>query len=118
MGRNHAGACYRELGAALKNRRESAGLVGDDIGRVTGWHRSKVSRVEHGQVEISVVDAIHYLAACKIFVTDAKDILELCRNAERNLGYWVGAQGGYLEDSFSSLIYHEATADRLVGYEP
>jgi transcriptional regulator with XRE-family HTH domain len=117
MGRNHAGACYRELGAALKKRREAAGLAGDDIGRVTGWHRSKVSRVEHGQVEISVVDAIHYLAACKVFVTDAKEILTLCGNAERHLDYWVGA-GGLLEDSFSSLIYHEATADRSIGYEP
>lgn len=73
MGRNNAGACYRELGAELRKRREAAGLVGEDIVRVTGWHRSKVSRVELGQSEISVVDAIHYLAACKVFVTEAGD---------------------------------------------
>jgi transcriptional regulator with XRE-family HTH domain len=118
MGRGHASACYRELGAELCKRRKAAGLIGDDIVRVTGWHRSKVSRVEKGQAEISVVDAIHYLAACKVFASEAKDLLDLCRDAERNLGYWVGPHGEWLEDSFSSLIYHEATADRSVSYEP
>jgi transcriptional regulator with XRE-family HTH domain len=119
MGRNHASACYRELGAELRKRREAANLTGEDIARVTGWHRSKISRVvEMGQSEISVVDAIHYLAACKVFVTEAKEVLDLCRDAERKLGYWVSAHGGWLEGSFSSLIYHEATADRSIGYEP
>lgn len=84
MGRNNAGACYRELGAELRKRREGAGLVGEDIVRVTGWHRSKVSRVELGQSEICVVDAIHYLAACKVFVTEAKEILDLCRTPNAN----------------------------------
>ncbi len=118
MGRGNASACYRELGAELRKRREVAGLTGDDIGRVTGWHRSKVSRVELGHAEISVVDAIHYLAACKVFATEAREILDLCRDAERKLGYWVASHGEWLADSFSSLIYHEATTDRWVGYEP
>ncbi|HEX6360190.1 helix-turn-helix transcriptional regulator [Actinophytocola sp.] len=118
MGRSNASACYRELGAELRKRREAAGLAGDDICRVTGWHRSKVSRVEMGQSEISVVDAIHYLAACKVFVHEAKDILDLCRDAERKLGYWLSPHGEWLEDTLSSLIYHEATADRSVSYEP
>jgi transcriptional regulator with XRE-family HTH domain len=118
MGRGHASACYRELGAELRKRRDDAGLTGDDIGRVTGWHRSKVSRVELGQAEISVVDAIHYLAACKVFVTEAQGILALCRDAERKLGYWLSSHDDREEGSFSSLIYHEATADRSVGYEP
>jgi transcriptional regulator with XRE-family HTH domain len=118
MGRSNASACYRELGAELRKRRQAAGLVGEDVARATGWHRSKVTRVELGQVEISVVDAIHYLAACKVFITDAKDILALCQAAERKLGYWVSAQGGWLDDSFSSLIYHEATSTRSIGYEP
>jgi transcriptional regulator with XRE-family HTH domain len=48
MGRSNASACYRELGAELKKRRQAAGLVGEDIARATGWHRSKVTRVELG----------------------------------------------------------------------
>lgn len=118
MGRTNATACYRELGAELKKRRRAAGLSGDDIVRATGWHRSKVSRIESGQSDISVVDTIHYLGACKIFAAEAKDLLTLCAEAERQVGYWLGPHGEWLEDSLSSLIYHEATADRSVSYEP
>jgi hypothetical protein len=95
-----------------------AGLSGDDIARVTGWHRSKVTRVEKGQFEISVVDTIHYLGACKVFAAEAKDLLNLTVEAERNLGYWMSSRCGWLEDSLSSLVYHESTADRSVSYEP
>ena len=118
MGRTNATACYRELGAELKKRREMAGLTGDHISRETGWHRSKVSRVEQGQVEISVVDTIHYLGACKVFAVEAKDLHKLCAEAERQAGYWLGPHGEWLEDSLNSLIYHEATAARSVSYEP
>jgi transcriptional regulator with XRE-family HTH domain len=118
MGRTNATACYRELGAELKNRRNKAGLTGDDITRATGWHRSKVSRVELGQTDISVVDAIHYLGACKIFAGEARDLLKLCVEAERGLGYWLNSHEQWLEESLHSLIFHESTADRLIGYEP
>jgi hypothetical protein len=74
--------------------------------------------VELGQVEISVVDAIHYLAACKIFITEAQDILTLCRDAERKLGYWLSPHGEWLEDTLNSLIFHEASAARATSYEP
>ena len=95
-----------------------AGLTGDHIARETGWHRSKVTRVEQGQVEISIVDTIHYLGACKIFAHDAKDLLRLCAEAERQAGYWMSPHGEWLEDSLKSLIYHESTASRAVSYEP
>jgi hypothetical protein len=74
--------------------------------------------VEKGQAEISVVDAIHYLAACKVFATEAKEILDLCRDAERKLGYWLSPHGEWLEDTLNSLIYHEATVERAAIYEP
>lgn len=118
MGRTNATACYRELGAELKSRREAAGLTGDQVARATGWHRSKVSRVELGQAEISVVDTIHYLGACKIFAAEAKDLLKLCAEAERGVGYWLNSHEEWLEDSLHSLIYHEATASHLIGHEP
>jgi len=118
MGRTNATACYRELGAELRKRREMAGLTGDDIAHATGWHRSKVTRVEKGQQGISVVEMIHYLGACKIFAAQAKELLELCAEAERQVGYWLSPHGEWLEDSLNSLIYHESTADRVVSYEP
>lgn len=118
MGRNHATACYRELGAELRKHRETMGLTGDDICRKTGWHRSRISRLEKGQVEIGIVDAIHYLGACKVFASQAKDVLRLCAQAERETGYWLSPHGEWLEDSLTSLIYHESTADRSISYEP
>lgn len=117
MGRNNATACYRELGAELRKHREMVGLTGDDICRRTGWHRSRISRLEKGQVDISVVDAIHYLGACKIFAAEAKNIINLCAEAERETGYWLSPHGEWLEDSLTSLIYHESTADRSTSYE-
>ena len=96
MGRTNATACYRELGAELKKCRDVAGLTGDQVAHVTGWHRSKVSRVEMGQVEISVVDTIHYLGACRIFAAEAKDLLKLCAEAERQTGYWLSPHGEWL----------------------
>lgn len=102
------------MGAELRKRRESAGLTGDDIVHETGWHRSKVSRVELGQAEISVVDAIHYLAACKVFANEAREVLALCRDAERQLGYWLR----HGEAVSNSLVYHEATAQGATSYEP
>jgi transcriptional regulator with XRE-family HTH domain len=118
MGRTNATACYRELGAELKKRREAAGLTGDDVARSTGWHRSKVSRVEQGHAEISAVDLLHYLGACRIFAAEAHDLLAICREAERKLGFWVGRHARWMEETGSSLIYHEATAARSVSFEP
>jgi transcriptional regulator with XRE-family HTH domain len=118
MGRTNATACYRELGAELKKRRRAAGLSGDDIVRATGWHRSKVSRIESGQSDITAVDVIHYLGACRIFAAEAPDLLNLCQDAERNLGYWMGRHARWMEETGSSLIYHEATAARSISYEP
>jgi transcriptional regulator with XRE-family HTH domain len=118
MGRTNATARYRELGAELRKRREIVGLTGDDISRATGWHRSRVTRIEKGQLGISVVDTIHYLAACKIFAAEAKELLELCTEAERQVGYWLSPHGEWLEDTLGSLIFHESTADRVVSYEP
>jgi transcriptional regulator with XRE-family HTH domain len=117
-GTNQRDRLLPRTGAELKNRREAAGLSGDHVARETGWHRSKVTRVEQGQVEISVVDAIHYLGACRIFAAEAKELLRLCAEAERRVGYWLSPHGEWLEDSLTSLIYHEATAHRVVSYDP
>lgn len=117
MGRTDATACYRELGAELKKCRDAAGRTGDDITRGTGWHRSKVSRVELGQAEISVVDTIHYLGACGIFAREEPTLLALCHDAELNLGYRISPHSELFEGTLSSLIYHESTADRSIIFD-
>jgi transcriptional regulator with XRE-family HTH domain len=118
MGRSNTTACYRELGAELKKRRESAGITAAQVADETGWDRSKISRIESGRVDISTVDVIFYLGACGIYRANAKDILELSRTAEHNQGYWLSPHGEWLEDSLASLIFHESTAGRTISYEP
>ncbi|OLF08260.1 helix-turn-helix domain-containing protein [Actinophytocola xanthii] len=119
MGRTNATACHRELGAELKKRREAAGLTGQQVAEHTGWHRTKVSRVESGHYAISPVELIHYLAACGIHrPREFDDLTDLCRQAQRDEGYWIGRHAKWMEETGSSLIFHESTAVQCVTYEP
>lgn len=118
MGRINQGAQYRELGAVLRERREQAGLTGKELAARLGWTQTKLSRIETGQSVIDVVDAIHYLGECGLYRRDVLDILALCRDAQRKIGYWLSPHGEWLEDSLNSLIYHETTAADFTTYEP
>lgn len=116
MGRAKDTACYRLIGAELKKRREAAGITAREVGEYADWDRSKVSRIENGLYSTTAVDAIFYLGACGIYRGQAMDLMRLCREAERQLGYWL--DWPHLDDTFSSLIFHESTAVRSVSYEP
>jgi transcriptional regulator with XRE-family HTH domain len=118
MGRANATACYRELGAELRKRREAAGVTATHIADETGWDRTKISRIEAGQVDISTVDVIFFLGACGIYLAEARDMVQLCKIAKEGQGYWLSPHGEWLQDSLSSLIYHESTAGRSISYEP
>jgi hypothetical protein len=77
-----------------------------------------VSRIESGHIGLSPVDVLHYLGACRVWAPEAKEILALSETAQRKLGYWVDGHSKWLAESGTSLIFHEATADRSVTYEP
>jgi transcriptional regulator with XRE-family HTH domain len=112
------GAQYRELGAVLKDRREQAGLTVAKLAPLMGFSTAKLSRIETGQTVIDVVDAVTYLGHCGLYRADVMDILALCREAERRLGYWLSPHGEWVEDSLNSLIYNEVTAVESTMYEP
>lgn len=118
MGRTNATACYRELGAELKKRRKAAGITARQVAEYTGWHHTKVSRIETGHSMIGPVDVIHYLGACGVYRAQALDLLKLCREAERQRGYWLSPPGQWVDDWLDSLIFHEVTAARMTLYEP
>jgi transcriptional regulator with XRE-family HTH domain len=118
MGRANATACYRELGAELRKRREAANVTAAAIAADTGWDRTKISRIESGNANISTVDVILYLGACGIYAGSAQDVIQLCRTAVANQGYWLSPHDEWFEDSLASLIYHESTADRTIWYQP
>ena len=118
MGRELAGACYRELGAELRQRREKAGLSSAAVADATGWNRSRVSRIESGHIGIGVVDVIHYLAVCGVRIPTVLDLLRLCEDAERELGYWLSPPGEQFGAALNSLVFHESTARAVVLYDP
>jgi transcriptional regulator with XRE-family HTH domain len=116
MGRANATACYRELGMQLRKRREAAGITLREVAEYAGWHHTRTSRIESGHFNTSVVDVILYLSACGVYRDKARDLLDLCREAERQQGYWRSSQSE--DESFNSLVFHESTATRSVSYEP
>jgi transcriptional regulator with XRE-family HTH domain len=118
MRQKGVGACHRELGARLRELRKAAGLTGRELASRIGWSEAKVSRIETGMTEISMVDLIHYMAFCGVLYDHAQDLLVEYREAERSRGYWLSPHGALLEDSLCSLIYHESTAAESISYEP
>jgi transcriptional regulator with XRE-family HTH domain len=118
MGRRTAPARFRELGEELRRIRAKANLTGQEMAHRTGWGSTKISRVESGHMKVSEVDLIHYLGACRVFLPEAKDILDLCQDAHRHSDYWLETQGEHLEDSIKAVIYHESTCGSSTVYEP
>jgi transcriptional regulator with XRE-family HTH domain len=117
MGRKYAPAGYRELGAKLKKLRNAAGLTARQVGRKTAWDPTKVSRIESGQVHIDVAALCWYLGVLRVSHDVAVPLIDLCRLARGNPGFWVTAHGERVPDSLSSLIYHESTANGSISYE-
>jgi transcriptional regulator with XRE-family HTH domain len=118
MGTTRISARHRELGAELRKRRLAAGVTVRHVSEDTGWERTKVARIESGHHATDPVEAIFYLGACGVYEAQARDVLRLCRQAERSQGYWLSPHGEWLQDSLSSLIYHESTADESIRYAP
>lgn len=52
------------LGLRLRELRLDARLTGRDLGRLAGWHSSKVSRIEHGKQTPSVDDLTAWCKHC------------------------------------------------------
>jgi transcriptional regulator with XRE-family HTH domain len=118
MGRKYATAGYRELGAAMRKLREQAGLTGRQIGMRTSWDATRVSRIESGQVQIDVAQLCWYLGILRVPHDVAVPLIDMCREAKKNPGFWVSAHGERVPDVFSSLIYHESTTNKATIYEP
>jgi transcriptional regulator with XRE-family HTH domain len=103
----------------MRLRRERLKVSASDLGRALGWSASKMSRVELGMYRISEVEVTHYLATCRVSEQDLFDLLDLKRDEERNLGFWMRPhETGRLSNSLRSLVYHESTAIKSTCYEP
>lgn len=118
MGEKTTTACYRELGAELRSIREDAGLTEAELAEWLGWSDSKVSRAEHGYVQLSEIDVILYLAHCGFHDLRDSALKALCREAEPKPGHWLRRHRLGLPESTRSLIYHESTAIASTSFEP
>lgn len=87
------------------------------LGYSLGWSTTKVSRVESGHIGLPTTEVLHYLGPCEVLLPQALDLLDLCRTAERKLGYWLSPHGEWINNQLHSLIFHESTANESVTYE-
>src|SRR5262245_3678171 len=116
MGNVQASAAYRELGDMLRRVRENAGLSSTELARKTDWHISKLSRIEHGWRPSSTIDVIIFVVCCGLSMTAAKPYIEMVKRAERKQGFYLS--DGRIGGSLQTLIFHEASADKSIIYEP
>jgi transcriptional regulator with XRE-family HTH domain len=75
------------LGARLRDIRTDAGLTGRDLGRLAGWHSSKVSKIEHAKQTPSAEDITAWCAHCRADGL-AADLIASLRAAEGMYVEW------------------------------
>lgn len=75
------------LGAQLREIRMDAGLTGRDLGRLAGWHSSKVSRIEHARQTPSADDITAWCKHCEV-PRRAPDLIAALRAAEGMFVEW------------------------------
>lgn len=74
--------------------------------------------METGDIGANDIDVVQYLAYCGCWLGEVQDVIDLCRVAEHQHGYWMSAFGQYHEDSIHSLVFHETAASTSISYEP
>jgi len=75
------------LGHRLRELRLDARLTGRDLGRLAGWHSSKVSRIEHGKQTPSVEDITAWCKHCES-PSEAPDLIASLRAVEGMFVEW------------------------------
>jgi transcriptional regulator with XRE-family HTH domain len=116
MGLRNGSAAYRELGGMLRRLREEAGITGAALAERLDLTPTHVSRMESGKRDSTTTDVVQYVVGCGGTLKTMKPYVELTRLAERKQGYWLTDKR--IGNSLQSLIFHEASAIQLFGYDP
>lgn len=77
----------RDIGIRLREIRTDARLTGRSLGRLTGWHSSKVSKIEHGRQTPSAHDIQTWCEHCGV-VDKAPDLIASLRAVEGMFVEW------------------------------
>jgi transcriptional regulator with XRE-family HTH domain len=75
------------LGSRLREIRLDAGLTGVGLGRLAGWHSSKVSRIEHAKQTPTAEDITAWCKHCQV-VDRAAELIASLRAAEGMFVEW------------------------------
>jgi transcriptional regulator with XRE-family HTH domain len=100
----------------LRRVREKAGLTATEVARMLGWPLTTISRMENGRRTTSTTDVIQYVVMCGMKAPEAKPLVEFTRLAERKQGYYLSDKR--INGSLQSLIFHESSAEHVIGCEP
>ncbi|MDX6739614.1 helix-turn-helix transcriptional regulator [Actinocorallia sp. A-T 12471] len=107
----------RALGARLRELRTDAGLSGRDLGRLAGWHSSKISKIEYGRQVPSEADLRAWCLHCGV-QDQAADLVESLRAIDEMYTEWRRVQRtGMRRHQQSAVPLYESTA-RFRIYEP
>lgn len=115
--RNRASA--RELGSRLQAYRDNAGLTLRDLAEKVGRSPRTFEPVGNGVPgAASESEVVYYLASCGASYEDVERLLQFCRDANDDRGYWLCPSGEWMSDSLRSLVFHESSANQAVNYQP
>lgn len=105
------------LGARLRELRRSAGLTNRALARLTGWHESKVSKIEFARIKPSDADIRAYCTYCHA-EDELPDLLATLHDIEVAYLEWRKILGTGLKRRQEKSLQLEASASIIRDYQP
>jgi transcriptional regulator with XRE-family HTH domain len=105
----------RGLGSDLRALRRAKHLSLRKVSDQLGWQASKISRIENGKQSVKVEDVASLLVVYGVTGEERARLLTMAERANEP-GWWE-TSGGLSEES-RTLIQLEATATRIIGFQP
>jgi len=105
----------RQLGIELRRLREAAGLTLEEVGLRLEWSRSKVSRIETGQVSLRVRDVEDLCEVLGASKEKARELAALVRNSRQRS--WWQKYSDVMPAAFGTYVALEEAAGRVQTYQ-
>ncbi|WP_328391530.1 helix-turn-helix domain-containing protein [Nocardia sp. NBC_00416] len=105
------------LGARLRELRRAAGLTNRKLAQLSGWHESKVSKIEFARIKPSDDDVRAYCRHCDA-ADQLPDLLATARNIEVAYLEWQKVLGTGLKRRQQKSLKLEASAAHIRDFQP
>lgn len=106
----------RQLGDAMRQAMQAAGLSGKVAARKLGWDEARLSRVLTGKRPCTELDLSSFLGVCEVTGTERARLLKLCQEANRpGLLQQFGTR---LPKQLRTLVDFEDNAETYVDFQP